>query len=642
MKRILYILTIALSLLACREEIDKSNRYTFTGETVADFMLNRSEKYSHMISLMKRAKLLSLLNTYGQYTLFLPDNEAVEKYIDEKDSIYWATKETDTPIWTGITSPLVEELSDSMANVIARSHLVEGNYPTASFDDGALPHWNFYDRYLGISYEPTIESFYIKINAISRIIDSDNKVENGVIHMVDKVIESTNDILPEQIAKYSFFGLFSEALNTTGYRDSLLLFIDENYTPLNIDHPQKKYYKYTGFIETDEVFNAAGIYTLADLRAFAEKWYGIEDRDNPKSPRNALYKFVAYHFVPRELTYNKIIPLKIGEYALTNIVVPGHDCYDYFETMMGQLMKVTKPMSSADGKYIYINRQKEDKVYNNEMRRHLNVRIIELTEFMQTNEEYSKFDPYATNGVIQPIDKILVYNEDEMSGNILNERLRFDFCTMLPELSCNNIRYNTSMYVPFSYCKNIVNKSNSSNNFYYVPYPTCYMSDFILQSGMFDVSFRLPPVPQRTYEIRLGFDLNNYEDKRLWPGVIQPYIDDKVCSLPIDLTVNNNSLVWKDDAFTSDNGVEFDKYLRSIGYMKAPDAFKVWSDGKMVLARASTYHFRKIITKANLLEGEHWIRFRLLDEMANKFRFDYIELVPLHIVNNPVIPEDGH
>ena len=276
------------------------------------------------------------------------------------------------------------------------------------------------------------------------------------------------------------------------------------------------------------------------------------------------------------------------------------------------------------------------------MRRHLNVRIIELTEFMQTNEEYSKFDPYATNGVIQPIDKILVYNEDEMSGNILNERLRFDFCTMLPELSCNNIRYNTFMYVPFSYCKNIVNKSNSSNNFYYEPYPTCYMSDFILQSGMFDVSFRLPPVPQRTYEIRLGFDLNNYEDKRLWPGVIQPYIDDKVCSLPIDLTVNNNSLVWKDDAFTSDNGVEFDKYLRSIGYMKAPDAFKVWSDGKMVLARASTYHFRKIITKANLLEGEHWIRFRLLDETANKFRFDYIELVPLHIVNNPVIPEDRH
>ena len=174
MKRILYILAIALSILACTDEIDKSNRFTFTGETVADYLLNRSEKYSHFITLLKRAELFSLLQTYGQYTLFLPDNDAVEKYLHEQDSLYWATKDSENPIYIGITSPLIEELSDSMANVIARNHLVEGNHLTASFDDGALPHWNFYDRYLGISYEPTEESFYIKVNSTAAIIDSDN------------------------------------------------------------------------------------------------------------------------------------------------------------------------------------------------------------------------------------------------------------------------------------------------------------------------------------------------------------------------------------------------------------------------------------------------------------------------------------
>ena len=108
MKRILYILALALSIAACTEEIDKSNRYTFTGETVADYILNRSDKYSHFINLLKRANLLGLLSTYGQYTLFLPNNDAVEKYVQEQDSIYWATKKTDDPIWTGVTSPLVE------------------------------------------------------------------------------------------------------------------------------------------------------------------------------------------------------------------------------------------------------------------------------------------------------------------------------------------------------------------------------------------------------------------------------------------------------------------------------------------------------------------------------------------------------
>ena len=56
MKQILCILAIALSIVACTDDIDKSNRYTFTGETVADYMLNRSDKYSHFINLLERAQ----------------------------------------------------------------------------------------------------------------------------------------------------------------------------------------------------------------------------------------------------------------------------------------------------------------------------------------------------------------------------------------------------------------------------------------------------------------------------------------------------------------------------------------------------------------------------------------------------------
>ena len=138
MKRILYILALVLSILACTDEIDKSNRFTFTGETVADFLLNRSEKYSHFTTLLKRANLFGLLDTYGQYTLFLPDNASLEQFVAEQDSIYWTTKETDKPIWTGITSPLVDELTDSMANVIARMHLIERNYRMADFGEGSI------------------------------------------------------------------------------------------------------------------------------------------------------------------------------------------------------------------------------------------------------------------------------------------------------------------------------------------------------------------------------------------------------------------------------------------------------------------------------------------------------------------------
>ena len=58
--KIISALTIALTLLmnlaSCSEEMDKSNRYTFTGETIADFILNREERFSNMITILKLAE----------------------------------------------------------------------------------------------------------------------------------------------------------------------------------------------------------------------------------------------------------------------------------------------------------------------------------------------------------------------------------------------------------------------------------------------------------------------------------------------------------------------------------------------------------------------------------------------------------
>jgi hypothetical protein len=50
------------------------------------------------------------------------------------------------------------------------------------------------------------------------------------------------------------------------------------------------------------------------------------------------------------------------------------------------------------------------------------------------------------------------------------------------------------------------------------------------------------------------------------------------------------------------------------------------------------------------VEGEHWMRFRYIGEENlnsifsgyHQHWFDYIELVPLHIVNDPTKPEDRH
>ena len=657
MKRILYILAVALSMVACTDDIDKSNRFTFTGETVADYLLNRSDSYSHFINLLKKAGLFSLLNTYGQYTLFLPDNEAVEKYVQEQDSIYWATKETDKPIYTGITSPLVEELSDSMANVIARMHLIEENYHTAEFGEGAIAKWNFYDRALVVSYKTIDERFYIMINNDAAIIDGDNQVENGIIHHINRPIDVKPSYLAAHIEKYSFFRLFNQAIAETNFGDNISEDIDYSYAvdKDNIDYnwlPKKKYIKYTAFIEPDEVFHKRGIYTIDDLKAFAEKWYGSEDKDNPRSPKNALYKFVAYHFIDGEVPYNRIVPSRSGSENFDVIYVPGHDLYNYFTTLQGKLMKALKPLSTANGQNIYINYSKRATPYNFEMRNHLNVRVIELTEFTQMDEQYADFVPNTTNGLIHPIDKILIYNEDEMVGNILNERMRFDIATMQPELSSNNIWQQDQSVIPDGYCKGF--KRYGTETCWGYQSGSEYNCDQLYFFNQYDWAIKLPPVPTRTYEIRFSVvmfreDVEGYQVSE--ENLCQLYFDGKVCGLPLNLSVATKSerIGWQDDYMTLDNGLENDKLLRNKGWMKAPDVYNSWYLDYMP-ARHNFRSMRKIATIQYLVEGEHWLRFRNLVEHVTMpgttgsiyIFLDYIEIVPLHIVSDPTRPEDRH
>lgn len=657
-KRILYILAVALSIVACSDEIDKSNRYTFTNETVADYLLNRSDRYSHIITLMKRAGLFSLLNTYGQFTLFLPDNEAVEKYLAEQDSIYWATKDTPNFIDTGITSPFIDDLNDSIANVIARTHLTENNISMADMGEGALPSRNFNNRFLGVNYVVKGEQYHIMLNNSAAIIDGDNQVENGVVHHVDKVVCPLQKNIPELISNTLFFKIFAAALHRTGFSDMLRLDNDDSYDPeehksQNIfgnwrNPPKTRFYKYTGFIEPDAIFNSNGIYNVDDLQAFAEKWYGTEDRDNPKSPRNALYKFVAYHFVPRELPHNKIVPYDIN-FAYTTIdLAMGTTCdrYDYFESMQGTLMKVVKPLSSADGGNTYINYHKRTVPHNIEMRPHVNVRVIPLTEFIQMDEEYANFDQMAINGILHPIDKILIYNENEMYGNILNERIRIDLPSLVPELSCNDIRYNTSLNNNFTIPRGYSDKLKiSSGAVNILGGYSGYNADMFVLDDDFDVEFTLPPLPPRVYEVRVGLFQNGWSTPMGSEEAVQVYIDGKVEGDTYNINFQDpqpgvqTGYVY--DERTYDNGMENDKHMRYLGWMKAPNCF-YW--GEDTPARDVPYHMRKIITRKYFDSGKHTIRFRYVgpDKMYISMDVDYLEFVPLHIMSDPTKPEDRH
>jgi hypothetical protein len=83
--------------------------------------------------------------------------------------------------------------------------------------------------------------------------------------------------------------------------------------------------------------------------------------------------------------------------------------------------------------------------------------------------------------------------------------------------------------------------------------------------------------------------------------------------------------------------MENDKHMRYFGWMKAPVTFYGLHG---LPARHDKNYIRKIITRKHFNTGKHKIRFRIVSNSESDLFLDYIEFVPLKIINDPTKPED--
>ena len=87
----LLLLGAPVFLSSCKEEIDESNFAIKKMQTAADY-IDENSQFSLMNALFRRVRLgnvegasplHNMLSARGNYTIFLPTNEAVEKYMAE-------------------------------------------------------------------------------------------------------------------------------------------------------------------------------------------------------------------------------------------------------------------------------------------------------------------------------------------------------------------------------------------------------------------------------------------------------------------------------------------------------------------------------------------------------------------------------
>ena len=119
-KVLMIVMMPVLLCIGCTEHIDESNLYTFTGETIEDFLVNRDDQYSNFNYILSRIGYDKVLSAYGTYTCFAPHNDAVIAYVD---SLYDDMSNKELP-HNGMTSRGLEGLTDSLCRDIALFHLL--------------------------------------------------------------------------------------------------------------------------------------------------------------------------------------------------------------------------------------------------------------------------------------------------------------------------------------------------------------------------------------------------------------------------------------------------------------------------------------------------------------------------------------
>lgn len=669
-----------MTLNSCQEQIDEGARFTFVGNTIATY-LQGEEDCSHFVDILTRGECIGLMKAYGQYTCFAPTNEAVERFLIEQDSIYHESvrkyEETKgTPnetkiIDTGVYSPYLSELSAKKCSEIARNHILPKMYLGIDLIGNQIPDANMNDRDLTLDFDTIGGKSVAMINSTARV-KWEEEVENGAVHVLDGVINPSSLNVPTLMDEYNYFGIFMKALNQTGYADLLVQTEDANYTEGDkivqsirekelAPYPVARRMRFTVFLETNEVLAKYGITDEASLLAKCKEWYPEDmkvwdwtgdtidnvDFSRPLNDwRNPVNQFVGYHILDRKVAYENLVCYNVkakgkGEFDSEKDFPGNADRTEYYVTMNNRILKVTMPRSESGSERskIYLNYAPEGKGQN--------IMVYSSNEFRKLNEElYEAFNPEALNGSLNVIEDILVYDEDIMKGHVLNCIMRFDCSSICSELTNNRIRWKyTSMltqdgavFIPHNYCNRVKVYSEDTRLFYLAPHTVWhnYQGDEMMALGLFDFAYRLPPIPEGTYEIRMGYSASSLRH------VVQVYLDNEVTGLPIDLRLTGDKpqVNWVADKDLADEEAiaAKDKEMKNRGYLKGPSTFR--DDTESGLARDNSLNLRSVIATKYLTAGSHWLRFKNVldtDNGSAQFMHDYFEIVPVSYLRDESI-----
>jgi len=279
---------------------------------ITGFLEKNPDKFSLFTQILERSGTKGYLAAYGKYTMFTPDNNAVNDWLKS------------------LNKTAVDQLSAAELKDVVRFHVLPDTVATGKFTDGKLTQITLYGQYLqtGVTFKDGVSSFIINKQAL--VTQSNVRVGNGIIHVIDHVLIPSTKTLASTIEGNNRYSIFTQALKETGFYDSL------NYVQSVIPDTTRRFQ--TVILESDSALQAAGFNNYAALKAKLSK------TGNPKSHTDSLWMYVAYHIstgasytpdivsspslatlVPSEIITTKLVGTKIllNDDEFNGVIEPG-------------------------------------------------------------------------------------------------------------------------------------------------------------------------------------------------------------------------------------------------------------------------------------------------------------------------------
>ena len=674
--------------------------------------------FTDFIAILQRAHLWADLKTYGDRTVFAPTNDAIQEYLQQRMS---EEKDLEKKHYFDNVESLPDSINDSIAKThICRASVFikdmnkkeNGTLPSSNLLDRYMTYSAIPD-----STDPTQIRVAYMINQYSKIIEPDDSLVNGVVQVIDKVIAQSNLMIPGYLyannKKADFLhraNIFYQALVMTKLNDTLEQYKDDSYPVPQYDStfaclefnekklavvyetayetgkqaqrvvwPTERLFKYTFFVVSDSILKEK--YNITSLDGLITKAKEVYDdpahiNDDPKLPTSPLYKLISYHILPFWAYYNEFnfTNQKILDDYLDNKrskekeKSPAHvDMQDFYETMQPYaIMRISTPYDSkagGDKEKIFINRK--GTVSDGNLT-HRGIRIWNPNEYSTLPNGQRFQTDNALNGGYYFVDDLLLFNDD--TKDALRTRMRFTGTTLCPDFM-NSVRRdrmrNNDLPTTFAvtsfkrgYCRNF---SATDQTLFVVRYQDsgwgCFNHDEVNIRGIFNLTLRLPPVPEdNTYEIRIWGNALGESAPKHDRGYVQFYFiegngNPVPCGLPVNMGLrpeDPNIGFIKDEDLTKNKSEEEgqdaiianDKAMRNRGYMKAPASAQ--ANGTNFRDEAGC--FRKIVYTTQMKHGvDYYLQLRQVQDMEDAVcPLCILEIVPKDIYDSSVstTPED--